>query len=215
MVGIVENAGILGSASPAVSGDTVIAAFSSGELFALQADNGRVNWQDALSRTGRLTPLATLADIDGQPVIDRGRVFAISHAGRMVSIDMRTGERVWETNVGSSSTPWIAGDFIFVVTTEGAVACVSTTDGRVRWVTQLQRYKKQEKRKGVVRWFGPVLASDRLIVVSSHGYVLSISPYTGEVLSGERLGDASYITPVVADNSLYVLTNKGDVVAYR
>lgn len=214
-ISIVENAGILGAASPAVSGDIVVAAFSSGELFALRTENGQVTWQDALSRTGRITALATLNDIDGQPVIDRGRVYAISHAGRMVSIDMRSGERVWESNIGGISTPWIAGDYIFVVSINGEVAALSLRDGRVRWVTQLQRFEKPEKRKGVIRWVGPILAGDRLIVVSSQGYILTVSPYTGEILSGDKLSDGAVISPIVVDNTLFVLTEDGRLTAYR
>lgn len=214
-VGMVEDAGVLGAASPAVSGDTVIAGFSSGELVAFRAENGQIAWQDALSRTGRLTALATLSDIDGQPVIDRGRIYAINHSGRMAAIDMRSGERVWESNIGSLYTPWIAGDYIFVVTVDAQVAALSIRDGKVRWVTELQRFIKPEKRKGVIRWSGPVLAGDRLFLTSSHGYILTVSPYTGEILSGDRLSDGTVIPPIVVDSTMYVLTDDGKLTAYR
>jgi len=213
--GIVENAGILGAASAAVQGDTVIAAFSSGELFALRAQNGQVSWQDALSRTGRLTALATLNDIDGQPVIYNGRVYAGNHSGRLVAVDMRSGDRVWENNIGTLYTPWIAGSYMFVLTLEGQVIAVSLADGQARWITQLQRFEKQKKRKKIIRWAGPVLAGDRLFVVSSHGYMLTLSPYTGEILSGIKLPGGAVIPPVVANQTIYVLTDDGDLVAYR
>lgn len=214
-VGIAEDAGVLGAATPAISGDTVIAGFSSGELVAFRAENGQIAWQDALSRTGRLTALATLSDIDGQPVIDRGRVYAINHAGRMAAVDMRSGERVWEANIGSLYTPWIAGDYIFVVTVEAQVAALSIRDGKVRWVTELQRFIKPEKRKGVVRWSGPVLAGDRLFLASSHGYLLTVSPYTGKILSGEKLSEGTVIPPIVVDGTMYLLTDDGKLTAYR
>ncbi len=214
-VGIVEDAGVLGAATPAISGDTVVVGFSSGELIAFRAENGQIAWQDALSRTGRLTALATLSDIDGQPVIDRGRVYAINHSGRMAAIDMRSGERVWENNIGSLYTPWVAGDYIFVVTVDAQVAALSIRDGRVRWVTELQRFKNTKKRKGVIRWSGPVLAGDRLFIASSHGYILTISPYTGDILSGEKMSDGTVIPPIVVDGTMYLLTNDGKLTAYR
>lgn len=214
-VGISENAGILGAASPAVDGGTVITAYSSGELYAMSVENGRTAWTDALTRTGRLTALSTLSDIDGDPVIDRGRVYATSHSGRMVAIDLRSGERVWERNVGSSNTPWIAGDYIFVVTVDSEVACLSRIDGRIRWVRQLQRYENQEKRKGLLDWTGPTLAGDRLIVTSSHGYALSISPYTGELISGMKMPGGVHTTPIVANETLYVLTDGGKLIAMK
>jgi outer membrane protein assembly factor BamB len=214
-IGIVENAGVLGSASPAVIDDTVVAAFSSGEIFAMRVDNGQIFWQDALSRTGRLSSVSTLNDIDGDPVIDRGRVYAINQAGRMVSIDFRSGERVWESNVGGIYTPWVAGNYIFIITSDAQIAALSMRDGRVRWVTELQRFEDPVDRKGLIRWAGPVLAGDRLVIVSSHGYLLSVSPYTGEILSGEKISGGSVIPPIVADQTIYILTSKGKLIAYR
>ncbi len=214
-VGISENAGMLGAASPAYDGTTLVTALSSGELIAMLGTNGRILWQDALSSSRRLTPLSTLADIDGNPVIDRGRVYAVSHAGRMVAIDMRTGERSWEADIAGVNTPWIAGRFGYVTTVDGQLACVSLDDGRVRWVTQMQRFTNQEKRKGLISWNGPVLAGDRLLVTSSHGYILSVSPYTGDVLSGAEMKSGSTTAPIVVDNTFIVLGNNGELMAYK
>lgn len=212
---IIENAAVLGASSPAIDGQTVIAAFSSGEIYALRTQNGQVAWQDALSRTGRLTALATLNDIDGNPVIYGDRVYVGNHSGRLAAIDLRSGERIWENNIGTLYTPWIAGDYMYVLDTEGEVVCISVRDGRVRWITQLERFEKRKKRKDLIRWAGPVLAGDRLFVSSSHGYMLTLSPYTGEILSGRDFGDSLLLPPVIANNTMYILTEDGDLEAYR
>jgi outer membrane protein assembly factor BamB len=156
-----------------------------------------------------------LNDIDGNPVVDRGRVYAMNHAGRMVSIDIRSGERVWESNIGGIYTPWIAGNYIFIVTSEAQIAALSLRDGRVRWVTELQRFEDPIDRQGLIRWAGPILAGDRLVIVSSHGYLLSVSPYTGEILSGEEISGGSVIPPIVANQTIYILTSRGQLIAYR
>lgn len=214
-VGITESASMFGAASPAIDGKTIVAALSSGELMALRTQNGRLLWQDSLSRTSRLTPLATLADIDAGPVIDRGRVYAVSHAGRMVAIDMRTGQRAWEGNVASVNTPLIAGDFGFVVTVDAEIACIALTDGRVRWTNQIQKFEDQEKRRGLISWTAPVLAGDRIFIASSHGYLLTISPYTGEVISGTKLPAGINTAPIVVDKTLILLSNDGELIAFR
>ncbi|MAU41932.1 MAG: pyrrolo-quinoline quinone [Kordiimonas sp.] len=214
-VGISENAGLMGAASPAVLGNTVVAAFSSGELVAMRVENGRILWTDTLSRRTRLNALATLTDIDGNPVINDGRVYALSHGGRMVAIELRTGARVWEKNIGGLHTPWVAGDFIYLVSTDSQVICLHKRDGRVRWVKQLQRYKDPEDRKGLLQWNGPILASDRLIVTSSHGKALSLSPYTGELLGHIKLAEDSYMSPILANQTLYFLTDDGEISALR
>ena len=214
-VGITETAGMLGAASPAYADGTIVYALSSGELVAMRAENGRVLWQDSLTSSRRLTPLSTLADVDGNPVIDRGKTYALSHAGSMVSIDMRSGERSWEADVAGVNTPWIAGNFAYLATIDSQIICISLSDGRLRWVAQLQRFQDQEKRRGLVKWNGPVLAGDRLFVTSSHGYMLTISPYTGEVLSGIKIEGGSSTPPAIVDGTLIVLSNNGDLIAYR
>ncbi|MGF1604785.1 MAG: PQQ-binding-like beta-propeller repeat protein [Rhodothalassiaceae bacterium] len=213
--GLAEPAGTLGASSPAIVGDTVIVALSSGELIAFRIENGTPVWQDTLSRTRRLTPLATLNDIDGHPVVDRGRVFALSHSGRMVSIDLRSGERVWEKNIGGVGKPWIGGDFIYLMTVDNQLVAITRSDGRVRWIRQLQRFKNQEKRRGVIRWAGPVLAGDRLVVASSDGYLVTVSPYTGEFLSGQAFDAGTIVPPIVVDKTLYILNNEARLLAYR
>lgn len=213
--GTVEVAGLLGAAAPAVAQDTVVVGFSSGELNALRAENGRTVWADALARTGRSTAMAALSDIDASPVIDRGRVYAIGHGGRMAALELATGQRVWERNFAGTSTPWVAGEFVYIVTLEGEVICMTRRDGKVRWVRSLDRYKKPKKKTDPIQWSGPVLAGDRLFVVGSNQQMVTISPYTGEVTSTTKLKSAAYLPPIVADNSLYLLTDDGKLTAWR
>ena len=214
-IGIAEDAGIIGAASPAVDSGVVVAPYSSGELVALRVENGRILWADSLTRSGRSTALAELNDINGSPVIDRDVVIVAGHAGRMVAIDLRSGARLWEQDLASIQTPWVAGDFVFVVTTEAQIVCIARNTGRIRWVQQLPRYEDEERRQDSIEWSGPVLASDRLIVVSSRGAGMAISPYSGEILGQIDLPDGASLSPVVANGTIFVLTDDGDLVAYR
>jgi outer membrane protein assembly factor BamB len=213
--GIAESAAILGGAAPAVDGGVVVAPFSSGEIVALRADTGRLLWSDSLASARRTDQVSTLAHIRGRPVIDRGRVFALSHGGIMVSIDLRTGRRVWERQIGGMETPWVAGDYLFVVTSDSEIAAIGRADGRIHWVQSLPRWGNEAKKKDPITWTGPVLASDRLIIAGSHGQALTISPYTGDVLGFEPMPDGVSVPPVVADGSVYFLANDADIVAYR
>ncbi len=212
---LVEEAGLLGNSSVAIEDGTIIAPFTSGELVALQAENGKVLWQDSLTRTGKLNSLSSLADIAGRPVIDRGMVFAASHAGRLVAIDLRTGERVWTRNIASTQTPWVAGDFIFVVTVDAQIVCLQRSDGRIRWVTGLDRYEDPDDQEDPIVWSGPVLGSNRLIAVSSHGKAVSLSPYTGKIKGQVDIREGSFIPPVVARRTLIILNDEGEMIAYR
>lgn len=213
--GLQEATGLVGGASPAVSGSTVIVPYSSGEIVGLLAENGRILWSDSLSSMTRVDPLGDIAQIRGAPVIDRGVVFAISHSGRMIAVDLRRGVRAWEAALGGIEMPWVGGDFIFVLTNDAQLVCLTRRDGRIRWVRPLDRYAKPAKQEDPIHWAGPVLAGDRLIVAGSNGQALSISPYTGEVLGVIDLPGRVFLAPVVADNSLYFLTEDGSLVALR
>jgi outer membrane protein assembly factor BamB len=213
--GIPETAGLLGAASPAVEGDIVVVPYTSGEIFALRTENGRPLWTDNLATARPLGALSTLADIRGRPVIDRGRVFALSHSGRMVSIDLRTGDRVWEQEIGGTHGAWIAGDYIYVLANDVDLLCLQRDDGRIRWAHDLPRFENPEKKKYPVRWAGPVLAGDKLIVVGSNGDALAVSPYSGATLGQVTLSDGMFVDPVVAGGMLYVLTDEADLIALR
>lgn len=213
--GISESAGILTSTSAAVAGDTVIVPYTSGELYALRVDNGRPEWNDMLTKSGNVTALSELDDIAGRPVVDRDMVFVISHSGVMAAINLNTGERVWSRDVGGIETPWAAGDFVYVLSTEGQVLCLQRKDGKVKWIHQLPRWEDANSKSDPVIWSGPVLVSDRLILVSSEGKAVSLSPYTGQLLGRTDIPDGTYISPVVANGTLYLLTNSAQVVALR
>ncbi len=213
--GFLENAGLLGAGSPAVSGGLVVVPFSSGELYALRTDNGRVAWSDTLMRTGLMTPMAALSDIDARPIVDGNTVYSVSNGGRMAAIELRSGDRIWERNIAAHESPWLAGDFLFLVTDANEVVCLSKIDGKIYWVTKLPRYGNEEERTEALRWSGPVLVSDRLIVTSSHGYAASVSPYTGKFLGRVKLDGAVVIPPVVSNNSLFYVTENAKLIAMR
>ena len=211
----VQLAGVFGVAAPAVAQGTVVAGFSSGDLNAYRYENGRTVWQDALSRTSINTSVGTLSDIDAAPVIDQGRVFAVGQGGRMVSLELVTGQRLWEMNVAGISTPWVSGEWLFVVTDEAKLLCIARATGKVRWSTPLQRYRKEKSKNGPVSWSGPVLAGDRLVLASSEGEMVSVGATDGKVQSTIKIGAPVFLSPVVANSTLYILDNSGKLTAFR
>lgn len=213
--GIGESAGILESTSAAVAGEFVIVPYTSGELFALRIQNGRPAWNDMLTSTSGVTALSELDDIAGRPVVDRDMVIAISHSGLMVSIGLSSGDRNWTRDIAGIQTPWVAGDYIYVLSTDQQLICLTRKDGKIKWMHQMERWEDPTGRENPILWSGPVLVSDRLILVSSHGYAVSVSPYTGEILGRVQIPGGAFIAPVVANDTLYIWTNDAQLVALR
>lgn len=213
--GTLQVTGIFGVAAPAAAQGTVLAGYSSGELNAYRYENGRTLWGDALSRTSISTAVASLTDIDADPVIDRGRVFAIGQGGRMASYELTSGQRLWEINIAGISTPWVVGEWVFAVTSDAKLLCVARATGKIRWISQLRRWQKEKKKDKAIRWTGPVLAGGRLIVVSTRGQMVYVDPATGTVQSDVDMDRSMSLSPVVANNMLYLLADDGKLTALR
>ncbi len=213
--GIVEVAGVFGGASPAVEGGIVVVAYSSGEIFALRVENGRVLWSDSLAGDRRANAAASFSNIRAHPVIDRDLVLAISHGGRMAAISLRTGNRVWDHTLAGIHTPWVAGDFIFVVGVDGELVCLTRREGRVRWVTQLRRYRDENDKSTRIIWTGPLLMGGRLLLTNSLGEAVWVAPESGAIVGRQALPDATMVSPVAANGTLYVITDNADLVALR
>lgn len=211
----VEIAGVFGTAAPAFERGTVVAGFSSGELNAYRFENGRLVWQDALARTSISTSVATLSDIDASPVIDNGQVFALGQGGRMVALDLISGQRIWELNLAGIATPWIAGDWLFAVTDDGKAMAINRNNGKIRWINQLPAFENPKGKRGPISYVGPVLAGGRLILGGSNGVLVNLDPATGAFQNQTNVGEPISQPPVVANNTLYVLDDKGRLRAYR
>lgn len=215
VAGTFEVSGVFGVASPAAAQGTIVAGYSSGELSAYRFENGRVLWQDSINRTSISTSVSSLSDIDAHPVIDNGIVYAIGQGGRMIALQLNTGQRIWEINVGGIATPWVAGDWLFAVTDEAKLIAVSRANGRIRWLTQLRRFRDEEDRKNPIYWRGPVLAGGRLILVNTIGDIAYVDATTGAIQQVSEAGEGFALAPVVANNTLYLLDEAGELSAWR
>ncbi len=221
--GIPEPARIMRASSPAVTGDTVIAPFSSGELVALRASTGQSLWSQTLSNTSRTSALSEIRDIAGRPVISRGVVYAVSHSGQMAAIDVRTGQPKWQLPVAGVNAPLPVGDVVYVVSKNGELTVVNRESGQVYWTRDLNEGRERKQggflgffdRVVTPEWSGPLLASNRLVLVNSDGELVAFDPKTGAQTASLRLGGPAFIAPAAYDGALYILTDRGQLVSIR
>ncbi len=213
--GIEEQVGLLGTSSPAVSGTTVVVPYSSGEVYAMNVESGRVLWNNSLAAVRRSDPLSDIGQVRGLPVIDRGIVFATSNAGRTVAIDLRRGNRLWERDLGGPLTIWVGGDYLFLITNNSELVALARANGAIQWVTPLPRYEDAEDKEDPIAWVGPILASNRLIVAGTHGDAYAVSPYTGEFLGNVELPSGAAVSPIVVQEHLLFLSTDADLVVMR
>ncbi|GMN02738.1 PQQ-binding-like beta-propeller repeat protein [Erythrobacter sp. MTPC3] len=213
--GSTTQSGVFGVAAPSAGQGTVIAGYSSGELNAYRYENGRILWADALARTNISTAVSSITDIDADPIIDSGRVYALGQGGRMAAYELVTGQRIWELNLAGISTPAIAGEWIFTLTDDARLLAIARSTGRVRWITQLQAFRDEKDREGPIFWTGPVLAGSHLWVASSRGEIWRVSTGEGSSQLFADIDQPVSLPPIVAGEHLYVLDDSGTIHAYR
>ena len=209
------QSGVFGVAAPAAGQGTVIAGYSSGELSAYRYENGRTLWSDALARTNISTTVGSITDIDADPIIDSGRVYALGQGGRMAAYELVTGQRIWELNLAGVSTPAIAGEWIFTLTDDARLLAIARGSGRVRWISDLGQWRNAEKKKDPIFWTGPILAGNKLWVANSEGQIHRVSVEDGTATLFQTLKDPISQPPIVANNTLYVLDEGGTIHAFR
>jgi outer membrane protein assembly factor BamB len=209
-----ETARVLSSPSPAVNQDLLVVGYSSGELIAYLPANGRRLWTDTLTSTGRYTPLSAINDIAGKPTIQDGIVYVASHSGILTAIDARSGTRLWSKTFGSRQGPVIGGDYLYVVGTNSKVIAANKIDGKIAWVRDLPEFKDNNRDQRIV-WTGPLIASNRLVITSSDGDVIALSPQDGSTIADLKIGQSVFIEPIAASGKIFVLTDQAQLVAIK
>jgi len=205
--GIGEAASLMNSVSPAVSGGDIIVPYASGEIYSLATADGRELWTDSLASGGKRTLTSSVfSGIGGDPVVDGEVVFAVSSGGRLGVFALATGQRLWERAVSSINTPWVAGDYLFVLTADNNVVCFVKYNGAVRWSVKLPGYEDEEDKTDPILWSGPIMMNDKLAVAGSHGEILLLSAADGSVTATRDIPDHVVTAPVVAGGKMYLVT---------
>lgn len=209
--GSIEDISMFGSSAPIVYDSMVIAPYSSGEIFAINASDGKEIWTDVFSRRS-FSSASTISDIDAPPVASFGKLYVISNDGVLAASDIASGKRLWEQQISGRQSPWVAGDFLYLISNRNELICVYAPTGGIKWVKQLKATTKKDGKGDPIVWSGPVLAGDYLWAVSSDGKLTAFSPRTGDIDYERKVPKDIYIAPVVAYGSVYLYTNDAELV---
>ncbi|MEM9716062.1 MAG: PQQ-binding-like beta-propeller repeat protein [Pseudomonadota bacterium] len=210
-----SNTAVAGGGTPAISGRLAVIPFPSGELLAVTTQNGIRVWSSAVTGSRLGLARGLFSPLSGDPVIDSGSVFAANQAGRMASIDLRTGARNWSANEGSYSPAWVTGNSIFVMTDQARLKRLSRSDGTVLWSQDLPVKPDRRRARSVYAHFGPVLAGGRLYVASSDEVLRAFDPNNGTPLGAIDLGAGAASHMAIASGRLYLITENGQLVAFQ
>ena len=144
-----------------------------------------------------------------------GLVSGPAQLGRLVALDLFSGNRVWEANMAGASTPWVAGDYVYAMSDAGQLVAFARDSGKIRWINQLPRWGNEKKKTDPIFYAGPVMAGGRLFVAGTNGALIEVRPSDGTFLMQREVRGSVRFQPVVAGGTLLLLADDGRLTAFR
>ena len=214
-LGIAAGTVLFGAPAPAYANDEIALAGAGGEVTYFDAGSGELLWTDSVASLLPRTPIQNLGDVRAHPVHDGGLIFVIGQSGRIVAFSARNGLPVWERAIAGLEMPWVAGETVFVLSLDGRLYAIRRDDGVIRWVTELAGAVPLDVvvPENPPRYYGPVVAGDRVHVVSQAGTVFSFDPDSGEEVERLSLGREVRTPPQVAAGRMFLMGHNGTLVA--
>ncbi len=204
----------MGGSSPAVSGQNVVLPFSSGRTFGATT-GGTKRWESDIN-AGRLSDVrALIGGLPGAPVITGGRIYAANASGQIAALRLTNGTEIWSVPAGATDSAVVIGGSVFVVSDTSQLMRIDAASGRVIWAAQLPEYAKPEKRKGFIAHYGPIVAGGQVIVAGTDGRLRFFDPVSGAASASLDLPGGAASAPVVAAGVLYVVNQKGKLLAFQ
>ena len=217
MDGIGNETNLISSNSPAVSGKYALFGFGNSEIYATFKKGGYVLWSSALSGRSDSRVISAIDDIVASPVIVGRNAYIGDGSGKVVSLKIENGERNWTAPFGSSGNFWIAGKSLFFISDKNDLVRLEMKTGKTVWLTELPSFSKNRilGSKKTNQHHGPIIAGSQLIIASSDGFMRFYDPKTGEQRNKLKIKAGATVNPIVANETLYLITQDGNLRAFR
>lgn len=185
---------VRGFAKPVLGDGLLYAAHADGVVSAVDPESGVVHWERKLS-TGR-----EMGDVDSL-AFDGERLFAASYSGGVVALDPKTGSTLWRFELPSAHQ-LVYENGRLTVTAPGRVVQLDAASGALRWDTTFPT-------TGAL--LNPIASSGLLVLGEDTGPLHFLNWRQGSYLGSFGPGSGFSSTPSSTGQTLYVLSNGGQV----
>ena len=215
--GVENEANLISNNSPTVTDKYALFGFGNGEIYATFKKGGYVLWSSSLSGRNDGRVISSIDDIVASPLIVGQNVYAAEGSGKVVSMKIENGKRNWTAPYGSSGNFWVAGKSLFFVSDKNELVRLKIETGKTVWLTELSSssQKRLLRSKKNIQHHGPIIAGDRLVIVSGDGYIRFYDPKTGQQRNKLKTKAGATANPIVVNETLYLITQDGKLRAFR
>ncbi len=177
--GVVETLSSSYHVSPIVQNNHIIVNYNSGQILALEAASGQVLWTNDLSSHQEIgLPNFEAASILCKPIVNNSHIYIANSAGKIVKLDIMTGNILWQTKAYDVQSMLLAGNSLFITNNAGQIAAISTDFGKVKFVADLNDGKDIKKVKAS-SFLTPIIGK----VAEAEEWNLNIISTKGELYS--------------------------------
>jgi outer membrane protein assembly factor BamB len=187
-------------------GDTLVTGLG-GRLVGVNPANGTSRWESPIAAPRGTNDVERLVDLTGTVSRVGDVVCARAYYANVGCVDAQRGQLLWSKP--ASGAEGVSGDDRFVYGTEadGSVMAWRRADGERAW--QTTTFKNRELT-------APLAVGRSLVIGDRTGALLFVSREDGSLLTRVAPdGSAITVAPVLAGNTVVIVTANGGVFGYR
>ena len=201
----VPRLSLRGTSTPVKFANAVLCGFDDGKVSAYDVSNGTLLWETMLTPAGGRTEIEKIMDIDAPMVILGNELYVGSYQGALGAMALESGDIIWVTEASIYAGMAADDNAVFVSEADGTVMALSRFTGREIWKKENLLYRNPT---------APVIMDDSIVIGDLEGYLHWLDKTSGEIQERINIGKSKISsTPLVLNNSIYVLTDSGDLVS--
>jgi outer membrane protein assembly factor BamB len=201
----VPRLSLRGTSTPVKFANAVLCGFDDGKVSAYDVSNGTLLWETMLTPAGGRTEIEKIMDIDAPMVILGNELYVGSYQGALGAMALESGDIIWVTEASIYAGMAADDNAVFVSEADGTVTALSRFTGREIWKKENLLYRNPT---------APVIMDDSIVIGDLEGYLHWLDKTSGEIQERINIGKSKISSaPLVLNNSIYVLTDSGDLVS--
>ncbi|MBD1228026.1 outer membrane protein assembly factor BamB [Xenorhabdus griffiniae] len=212
-----EKAGLLSSRLPAllsggltVSGDRLYIGTEKAKVIALDATNGKVEWESTVA-----------GEALSRPVVSDGFVLIHTGNGMLQALNETDGHIAWSVNmdtpalsVRGESAPAVAYGAAIVGSDNGRISAVLLSEGQLIWqqrISQVTGSTEIDRLNDVD--MTPVISDNVIYAIAYNGNLVAMDMRSGQIIWKRDLGSVHDM--VVTDSNIFIVDQDDRILSLR
>jgi outer membrane protein assembly factor BamB len=130
---------------------------------------------------------------------------------------MRTGDKLWEKEIGSTQNMLLSGDYLFVISNRNILYAIEKYSGDIAWTLDIRQYLKEEDDNDtkVIYAAPPLMLNGNIYLAFSNGKVLRIDAHQGQLKAKTDLEIDISNGLIAAEEYVVAVSDDADVVVFK